>query len=277
MGKNGFVLPAAAARANAEGRRYRFSAPRWPAVLGSRPFFDHHPACPVLTRFRPGLWPTLTVLAALLLTVNLGFWQLRRAAEKQALLDGWQQAMQGPALSIGEAAAYLDSGKPIKAQVQGRWLPEPLVVWENRRLDERQGMQFLQWLETDAGLLLIDRGWSAVTVAPASGEASVSGQLLQPESPWRRPVLSVQDGVIRTPVLDMPALAELAPAGKTTLNYLLRLHGDSEAALAPVGHQHPVMPVRHYGYAVTWFGLSLAILLLFIKWSWRKSEVHERD
>jgi len=217
------------------------------------------------------------VTAALLLTVNLGFWQIRRAAEKQALLDSWQQAMQGTALSLDEAVSAFDSGHPVKAWVAGRWLAEPLIVWENRRLNEQQGMQILQWLETDAGLLLVDRGWSAVMVSPQTGEVTVSGQLLQPELPWRRPVLSAQAGVIRTPVLDLPGLAGLLQTKQAPLSYLLRLQGDSAGALAPVGHQHPVMPERHYGYAVTWFGLSLAIVLLFIKWSWRKSDVHERD
>ena len=46
-----------------------------------------------MSRFRPGLAPTLVVLALLPLLVWLGFWQLQRADEKRALLAEFQNHM----------------------------------------------------------------------------------------------------------------------------------------------------------------------------------------
>lgn len=224
----------------------------------------------VLTRFRPGVWPTLMVSAALLLTVNLGFWQLRRSVDKQALIDAWQAAVSGPALSLQQAETQLNQALPVKARVEGAWVNPPAIVWENRRLEEQQGVQMLQWFELPDALLLVDRGWSRTSVPALSGTDVVTGQLYRLEPAWRAPVLTEQEGIIATPVLDLDTLARQKPVDKPVKPYLLRLHADSAGALRPVGHQHAVMPVRHQGYALTWFGLSLAIVLLYLKWAFRK-------
>ena len=44
-----------------------------------------------MTRFRPGIAPTLVVLALLPLLVFLGFWQLARGEQKRVLLDSYAQ------------------------------------------------------------------------------------------------------------------------------------------------------------------------------------------
>ena len=106
-----------------------------------------------------------------------------------------------------------------------------------------------------------------------TGEASIVGQLLIPEPAWRKPVLPEgKVSELSFPVLDLPTLAQKVPQGQQAAPYLLRLSSDSVGVLTPVGQHHAVMPVRHRGYAFTWFTLSAAIVLLFLKWSFRKAK-----
>jgi cytochrome oxidase assembly protein ShyY1 len=227
--------------------------------------------------FRPGWGPAILVFLVLLLTLNLGFWQLRREAEKVRLIEDWQQVMAGAPQPLRAALQALEQQRPVKAEARGRWQAAPLLVWENRRLGERTGVQILQWFETDEGWLLVDRGWAVSPPAPASETAVLHGQLVLPAKPWRAPVLAEAPAAILSfPVLDVPQLRERlarerGPSARI-LPELLRLAPDSAGALIPMAQQHAVMPERHRAYAVTWFVLSAALALLFLHWSFRKAK-----
>ena len=223
--------------------------------------------------FKPGWVPTLIVLPIFVFTVFLGFWQLSRAQEKQALLDTWADVMNGEALSMPAAKGHLASALPAKVMLQGAWVTKPLMVWENRRYQEKQGIHQLQWFQTSEDLVLVDRGWTALKSDEMSGEATIVGQLLIPEEAWRKPVLPSGDNAeLSFPVLDLASVAQHLPKGRHASPYLVRLTTESAGVLTPVGQQHAVMPVRHRGYAFTWFSLSAAIVLLFLQWSFRKAK-----
>lgn len=217
-------------------------------------------------RFSLPLWPTLLVLVFLLLTMELGFWQLRREAEKQYSLEVQAQALRAAPIDL---AAALASDNPVahRVQVLGSWLPAPLLLLENQSHDETRGVHVLQWLLLpDGKKLLVDRGWqNEALTAPtvASGPAQLHGVLYKPGQPWRSPVLDLKQPVVRMPVLDF----QLLRAGDDhSLPYLLRLDGDSAAALQPNWQSNGMTPAKHHGYAVTWFALSAALLLMYGWW-----------
>ena len=66
-----------------------------------------------MTHFRPGIAPTLTVLALLPLLLFLGFWQLGRAEQKRVLLDNYaERQMAAPGLQRKKPLRPLRSWKP---------------------------------------------------------------------------------------------------------------------------------------------------------------------
>ncbi|NQD36916.1 SURF1 family protein [Permianibacter sp. IMCC34836] len=223
-------------------------------------------------RFSLPLWPTVLVTAVLILTVNLGFWQLRREAEKQHLQDVQDMALSAAPIDLLAALAS-DNPAAHRVQVLGAWLEAPLLVLENQSHDEKRGAHLLQWLLlNDSRKLLVDRGWQIDSVAPptvASGAAQLHGVLYKPGQPWRSPVLDLQQPLVRMPVLDF----QLLRAGDDhTLPYLLRLDGDSAAALQPNWQTNGMTPAKHRGYAVTWFALSAALLLMYGWWLYQPKE-----
>ncbi|MFN4292016.1 MAG: SURF1 family protein [Permianibacter sp.] len=217
--------------------------------------------------------PTLLVLAFVLLTLNLGFWQLRREQQKLRLeADAVQAAAQAP---VTLATALADD-RPVRHRVlvEGHW-QLPLMLLENQSWQGRRGWHALQWLQLpDGRLLLIDRGWTAQVVAELSGPASLTGQLYRPGRPWRAPVLDWQVTPVLVPVLDMPTLQQ---NDGRRLPWLLRLDGGQLASLQPNWSSSAGMtPAKHRGYAVTWFSLSAVLVLLYGWWLWQHRSVSPR-
>lgn len=228
-----------------------------------------HPVPALSTRrFALPLWPTLLVLAALLLTLNLGFWQLRREAEKQHLLALSSQAQARPPVALAEALA---SATPTAYRVQltGHWQAAPLLLLDNQSWQGRRGMHALQWLQLPNGQrLLVDRGWTATAPVALSDAVTVSGLLYQPGQPWRAPVVDLQQAVVALPVLDMTLLRQNDPQ---RLPVLLRLADDSAGVLQPNWQLTGGMtPAKHRGYAVTWFSLSAVLVLMYGWWLFRQ-------
>lgn len=221
----------------------------------------------LLRRFHLPFGPSLLVVALLLLTVNLGFWQLRREAEKRELEQAAAAAEVSPAVPISVALAA-DKPQWHRIHASGEWLPAPLFVLENRSWQGRSGVHLLQWLRTSEGLaILVDRGWSKTPVLALAGTATVSGSLYLPGQPWRAPVVDLTAAEVRLPVLD---LEQLRAGDANRLPYLLRLDASVAGALqANWQNTAGMTPAKHRGYAVTWFSLSIALVLLFFWWLYK--------
>ncbi len=220
----------------------------------------------LLRRFRHlPFWPSLLVLAFLLLTLNLGFWQLHRAEQKQALEGAQTQAASLPPIALEQALQLTEpAGRRVSAT--GQWLERPRVVLENQSADGGRGVHELRWLLLDNGQqVLVDRGWRpepAPVGALRTGALFLHGVLHRPSLPWRAPVVALDADEIRLPVLSLPVLAQ----GRNALPFVLRLDADSPDALQPNWRSSSMTPAKHHGYAVTWFSLSAVLVLMYVWW-----------
>lgn len=229
----------------------------------------HNPvSAPPPRRFALPLWPTALVLALLVLTLSLGFWQLRREAEKLHLQALSTQAQARPPVALAVALA---SATPTahRVRLDGRWQAAPLLLLDNQSWQGRRGMHALQWLQLANGQrLLVDRGWTAVAPTALSDAVTVSGQLYQPGQPWRAPIVDLHQPIVPLPVLDLMLLRQNDPQ---RLPLLLRLADDSAGVLQPNWQLTGGMtPAKHRGYAVTWFSLSAVLVLMYGWWLYRQ-------
>ncbi|MCY1268043.1 SURF1 family protein [compost metagenome] len=221
-------------------------------------------------RFRPGVAPTLVVLALLPLLVWLGTWQLSRAEEKRTLLA----AAEARRAAEPQPVAVLE-GMPdpayTRVRLQGRFDASHTFLLDNRTRNGQAGVEVVQPFHDQAsGLwLLVNRGWVAwpdrrvppaiatpsrpllldawVYVAPPGGLhlADHAGQ------GWPRLLTQIEPAAL---------WAQLGTAG---VPLELRL----EAGDAAFDTSWPVVamaPERHTGYAVQWFALATALLCLYL-------------
>ncbi|MEO5697492.1 MAG: SURF1 family protein, partial [Burkholderiaceae bacterium] len=106
----------------------------------------------------------IATVAAVLLTANLGAWQLRRAAHKVALQEAVDARARLPALSAADLATRLDDAAPQHyrlVRLRGRWLAAHSVFLENRQMQGRVGFYLVTPLQLEGrdDAVLVQRGW----------------------------------------------------------------------------------------------------------------------
>ncbi|CAM3630011.1 SURF1-like protein [Pseudomonas reidholzensis] len=236
--------------------------------------------------FRPGLIPTLVVLALLPGLIALGCWQLHRADEKRALLDRYAERWIEPPLAVPQLQPLADPAF-YRVHLYGRFDGEHSLLLDNRVRDGQVGVELLQpFLDQASGLwLLVNRGWLPwpdrrvpvhfdTPAQPLALEASVyvapgSTFQLHPDpagGQWPHLLTAVDAG---------PLWQQL---GRIGFAHELRLEpGPASYRLA-----WPVVamgPEKHLGYAVQWFALTAALVLLYLYFGWhntKKEHDHER-
>lgn len=113
-----------------------------------------------MSGFRPGLLPTLLVLAMLPVLVWLGFWQLERGEHKRELLERQQARQQAAPLAPHEIEQLND---PAFARVflQGRFDAEHSFLLDSRTRDGQVGVELLQPFhdELSGRWVMVNRGW----------------------------------------------------------------------------------------------------------------------
>ena len=229
--------------------------------------------------FRPGLLPTLVVLALLALLLALGGWQLQRADEKSALLASQEARRQAPAQPIGELERSADPAFQ-RVLLRGYFDAEHSLLLDNRTRDGRVGVELLQpFYDQPSGLwLLLNRGWlpwpdrrTPVAFSTPEGALQLQAwiyvapgesfqlQADQPGKAWPQLLTRVDAGALWRQL------------GRAGWPYELRLLPGPAAyqadwAVVAMG------PEKHLGYAVQWFALAVALACLFIYFGIRNAK-----
>ncbi|WP_445371009.1 SURF1 family protein [Methylomonas sp. HW2-6] len=223
-------------------------------------------------------WPMLAgYLLLVALLCNLGFWQLRRGAEKQNLLDAQQAALSAPALDLNgdvliDAAEY----RYRPATLRGHYDQDHQILIDNQVLDGKAGYLVLTPFLPGNGqaAVLINRGWIGMGVSrDTAPDLSVVGQIGEVTGRINRfpePGIRLQGAEVpgdswpvRVQVIDTRLLAE--KMGYALADYQIELSPDQ-----PAGYRREwktavtIPPEKHRAYAVQWFGLALTLTVLLV-------------
>lgn len=213
------------------------------------------------------------VVLFLPLTIWLGFWQLSRGDEKQAMLD--EQMARETASPVALATLDLNQDQQYRRVVtEGQFQNAFTVLLENRIRDGRPGFEVVTLfkLEDNADPFWVNRGWIAgyldrdrlPNITDIEGDVTLTGYLYRPakepftvgEESWRQRWPQVLQN------LDVALLSEKMRVD--TAAYRLRLDQSSRGALRTGWPVVNVMPEKHRGYAVQWFAMAAALLVLAI-------------
>jgi surfeit locus 1 family protein len=207
----------------------------------------------------------LPVLATL---VFLGTWQLQRLHWKTDLLASLAAAEAAP------AAPLRDPPEPyVKVAVTGRFdhQREALLGLEVR--GAVLGAHLITPLLRDgAPPVLVDRGWvpveSRVPIARPEGPVTLEGYVRPSDRPnlfsarddtAARRFFTFDTGAIGAAL----GLAEVASYGVVAL-------GAGRGTLPDPARSLPRPPNNHLGYVITWYGLALALVGVFLAWAFRR-------
>ncbi|MFW1677273.1 SURF1 family protein [Pontibacter sp. JAM-7] len=214
--------------------------------------------------------------------IGLGCWQLQRATEKQQLIDSMQQAEP---MAFLPPLQTLSSGQYQPVRLTGLLDPQRYFLLDNRTRDGKVGYEIIGVFQPrqEALLVLVNLGW---LVAPVSRDnlpqvvlpreeveismlvKATDKQLLLAEDHWSegwpKRIQTLDFNLVQRfvsqPLWQAEARAQAPVVSELDIRWNLNL----------------VPPERHLGYAVQWFALALALLVLLVV-SWFRMQREDID
>ena len=224
--------------------------------------------------FRPLFWPTLFTVPVALLCLGLGFWQVERLFWKRELIAERQAAVEAAPVAAPRNLEEALGMEFRHVRDEGVFLHDKEIFLGATSEAGRQGYQVLTpLLEPQGRIVVVNRGFLPTELKdPAkrsagqiAGTVHVQGLLRLP--PERKPNWFLPDN---RPDLnywfwvDLPAIAAADKLVQVAPFYI-----DADASPNPGGWPKGgvtrlALPNDHLQYAITWFSLAVALIVIYV-------------
>lgn len=215
------------------------------------------------------LLPGLMSLAMFAVLLALGTWQVERLHWKQAILAQIASAEAAPAVPLQAVPQPY-----TKVAVTGRLRNDlsALYAAEVRNTDTgpQMGSFLIEPLErADAPPLLVQRGWvpqqRRKPIAQPQGVVTITGYIRPPEISG--PFSARDDLATRVFYSLDPTAIGTALGLQQVAPFVLVALGSPPPERWPDPARHlPRPPNNHLSYAITWYGLAAALVVIFVVW-----------
>ena len=226
-------------------------------------------------RFKPNLKLTALALVMFPLLCALGFWQLGRMAEKQKILEQLELQQRLSPVSMEELPDQLEQLRGRRVKITGEFDNDRVILLDNRIMAGHAGYEVLVLFRTASGArnLWLNRGWVAADgnrqrlpeIAPVVGQVTVVGEIYVPYG------AAILLGANQAEGRDWPKVVQAAELsmlrvlwGVELYPHQIRLLPEQPGVLQRPWTTVNVTPEKHLGYAVQWFALAAALLLLYL-------------
>jgi surfeit locus 1 family protein len=224
----------------------------------------------VRPRLRLVLWPGVMAVGMLAVLLGLGTWQVERLHWKQGVLAQIARAEAAPAVRLPAAPESY-----TKVQVTGRLRDDLAASYgaevRDTPLGTELGSQLIVPLERDDGdPVLVDRGWvpdkRLRPMARLEGDVTLEGYVRPSDTPG---LFSATDNPAGRQFYTLDAATIGAALGLPHLApFILVAMGPAPPEHYPDPARHlPRPPNNHLSYAITWYGLAIALVVIFVLWA----------
>ena len=221
---------------------------------------------------RAPAWAWLATAAAVALFSALGAWQLRRGMAKEAMRAQLDDRATAPEL-LSFALGAPQPGDLRRAQASGRYLADRQLLQDGQSHRHQPGFQvWTPLVLADESAILVNRGWIPADRAGFDGSAPAGRVTVT--GFWRsmpEPGVRLEGTVNCRPDAAFPAVVLYPTADdvecllrRPFAGGLLLLDPEAPGGFVREWTDFGFPPQRHYGYAVQWFALGLAALVIFI-------------
>ena len=219
--------------------------------------------------------------------MSLGNWQLRRAGEKQALQERFDNRESGATLLLPSRLFEVKDVEYARVAVRGEFLPHYTILLDNRVRNGVVGYDVLTPVSVEGGGLsvLVNRGWIAAgprrDVLPKfptpAGLQSLEGIALAPSGRYFELGADHAAGgkaaAAVEPVWQNLNFERYAETTRLALQpFLVRQTSASDDGLARTWERPDRGVDIHRGYAFQWYSLAALILVLYVVLNLRSTE-----
>lgn len=213
-------------------------------------------------------------IIAVLILVSLGTWQLTRGMYK-AELEKKIEMSKDRTMDLQTAPKNWNDLNYREVRLMGKPDSKGMMLLDNRIYQGRVGYEVIVpfMLQDQSAIVLLNRGWISREQANhleddvIIKDMQIIGQLYLPKTGLKLvdTILARDQWPRVIAYLDIPSLSyeleiSLAPA-------VVVLDSTNDYAFEKIWQPYVMSPVRHYGYAVQWWGLAL--VLLIFGWIWK--------
>ena len=222
-----------------------------------------------MTQRPPGIWLAATfILIVVIALISLGFWQLQRMAQKQQRLDSITEKQQKETVGL-LTALQLNDPRDVDVNFTGNVDNQHLILVDNQVVDSQVGFDVIAPVLTNVGWILVNFGWVAAPnltrtlpiVEVAAGESHLRGKISEPSlNPFVRDPASVnQTFPALVQQVSIPRIQQMLD--RKLQPYVIELTGEDSVFLR---RYTPVVmpPEKHLGYAIQWFALAVAAVVV---------------
>jgi surfeit locus 1 family protein len=215
-------------------------------------------------------WPGAMAAAMLAVLLGLGTWQVQRMHWKEAVLAQIARAEVAPPIELpAQPEPY------SRVQVTGRLRDDLAALYGAQVRDTQAGVQLgaqlIEPLEREAGAaILVDLGWVPETrpqpIARHEAEVRLEGYVRPSDTPG---LFSAADNPAarRFFTLNAAAIGEAFGLQQVAPFFLIAM-GPTPPERYPDPARHlPRPPNNHLSYAITWYGLAVALVVIFVLWA----------
>jgi len=238
--------------------------------------------------FCPRLVPTLATLLLLPVLLRLGFWQLERAEEKRLLLQQFDSRMSKPALDISRLDDINTLAAYQKVSLHGQFDIQHQYLLDNKVYHGKVGYQVLtpMKLPHQPQAILVNRGWIPLgesreqlpEFASPEGTVQIEGQVRY------GPDTGIQLGEITDSVQSWPRVIPWVESkvlasqlGYPLASVVVLMDAKAQGGFVRDWYIKRIVPEKSTSYAVQWFALSFALLLIYLIVNTRKHEVEVKQ
>ncbi len=222
-------------------------------------------------RFEPRLWSVILTIVAILIFMNLGFWQLSRADEKQSKHEQLEQFAKQPPVLLSGSMVKLEDYEYRDVEVKGEFVNEKTIYLDNKTYQGSAGYHVITPLRisNSTNHVAINRGWVATghdrsilpPVTEINGEVQITGTVVSPDI--KTFVLS--DKQLENQVWNSFSLEKYQQSVGLKMQPLLILQKNKDNdGLIRDWHKTESGASKNIGYAVQWFSLAITTIIIFI-------------
>ena len=226
--------------------------------------------------------PAVAYLCLMVLLVSLGNWQLSRSREKAALLAQQEQSLRAPSIQLDlDRVDDIENLRYRTVEIKGRFDSRHQFLIDNQIRHGQPGYFVMTPLipENSSRAVLVNRGWVALNddrsvlpdVTLQEDQAVIEGRIN------KFPAIGLKLSGAEIPTDSWPAVVQVVDSrvlseklGYPLVTFQIELDKDSgEGYLREWMIATTIPPEKHVAYALQWFGLALALTVLFFWYSFK--------
>lgn len=233
--------------------------------------------------------------------LRFGFWQIERAEEKRMLERDYNQRMQAAPISLREVLALEDRAY-VRVALSGLFDNDRSVLLDNKIYQGQVGYEVITPFILEAPAVFqpndapqsvdfvwVNRGWIALGGSreqlpeiPAIGyhRTIIAGVDIPPGEPFvlaDEPFRGSWPEVVQKVDVERMSRRYGEEMSLQGAPFMVRLAEGSAGQLQMIWQPINMSPAKHLGYALQWFSMSLALTILYLYVTIKRTKEDDRD